>query len=302
MPKPVAATLPIPTTGASWRKSLALMKPVTWFAPSWAFLCGAIASGAAHWSVASVGRIALGMLMSGPIVCGLSQVINDYCDRDVDAINEPQRLIPSGQVSTHQIFVTIGCLTLATLLCAIVLGRDVVLFTALGLLLAVVYSAHPVRLKRNGWAGNASVAIAYEGLAWLAGHSSVASLTQASLVVAMLYSLGAHGIMTINDFKSVAGDRRMGIKTIPVLYGERSAAWQAIGLMNLAQLLVIMLFVYRGQWQIAMIIGALLVVQLPLQRIFLRDPRAKAIFYNASGTSFFVWGMLAAAIGLAIKS
>src|SRR5512144_149177 len=83
-------------------RSIALMKPVTWFAPAWAFLCGAIGSGATGWSAHDVGRIALGTLLAGPILCGLSQVVNDYCDRDVDAINEPQRLIPSGLVSTRQ--------------------------------------------------------------------------------------------------------------------------------------------------------------------------------------------------------
>lgn len=300
MSEPVVVALPLAPPIPAWRKSVTLMKPVTWFAPAWAFMCGSIASGATEWSVPTIGRIALGTFMAGPILCGLSQVINDYCDREVDAINEPQRLIPSGQVSRRQIFTTITLLCVLTFVCALALGNDVVLLTALGLLLAVIYSAHPVRLKRNGWLGNASVAIAYEGLAWLAGHSAFANLTQASIIVSACYSLGAHGIMTINDFKSIDGDRRLGIKTIPVLYGERGAAWQALILMNVAQLLVTGLFVTRGQWVIAAIIAALLLVQLPLQRLFLLSPRAKAIFYNATGTMFFVWGMLAAAIGLAL--
>ena len=40
----------------------------------------------------------------------------------------------------------------------------------------------------------------------------------------LLYSVGAHGIMTLNDFKSVEGDRRMGINSLPVLLGVESAA------------------------------------------------------------------------------
>ena len=39
-----------------------------------------------------------------------------------------------------------------------------------------------------------------------------------------LYSVGAHGIMTLNDFKSVEGDRRMGIGSLPVRLGVERAA------------------------------------------------------------------------------
>lgn len=274
------------------------MKPVTWFAPAWAFLCGAIASGAAGWTFYDLSRITLGVLLCGPIVCGLSQVVNDYCDRDVDALNEPQRLIPSGLVSTRQIFITIGALAALALAIALWLGRDVVLLTAIGMLLAVVYSAHPVRAKRNGWIGNALVAVSYEALPWAAGHVAFAGLTASSLVIAGLYAVGAHGIMTVNDFKSMDGDRQMGVKTIPVMYGAWAAAWLAVLTMNVAQLFVIMTFIVWDRWLIALIIGALFVAQLPLQRKLIADPRGKAIFYNASGTTLFVWGMLAAAIGL----
>ena len=50
------------------------------------------------------------------------------------------------------------------------------------------------------------------------------------LIVAALYSLGAHGIMTLNDFKSVEGDRRMGIRSLPAMLGtERAAAASPAG-------------------------------------------------------------------------
>lgn len=279
-------------------RSVAVMKPVTWFAPAWAFLCGSVASGAAHWTVPDVGRILVGVLLCGPVVCGLSQVVNDYCDREVDALNEPDRLIPAGLISTRQVFVTIGLLATLALALALLLGQQVALLTAVGMLLAVVYSAHPVRAKRNGWVGNALVAVSYEALPWIAGHVAFSSLTIPSLVIASLYALGAHGIMTINDFKSMDGDRRIGIKTIPVLYGPWAAAWLAVLTMNIAQLFVLLTFAAWDRWLIAGIIGALFLAQLPLQRRLIQDPPGRAIFYNASGTTLFVWGMLAAAIGL----
>ena len=73
-----------------------LLKPITWFPPMWAFACGVIASGlplAERWPM-----IVLGLLLAGPLVCATSQAVNDWFDRHVDAINEPQRPIPSGRM------------------------------------------------------------------------------------------------------------------------------------------------------------------------------------------------------------
>lgn len=279
-------------------RSIALMKPVTWFAPAWAFLCGSIASAASSWSLGDIGRIAIGMILAGPILVGLSQVVNDYCDRDVDAINEPHRLIPSGLVSTRQVFITIGALVVLALGIALYLGEQVALLTAVGMLLALIYSAPPLRAKRNGWLGNTLVAISYEGLPWLAGHLVFAGLTPISLIMAALFSFGAHGIMTINDFKSIEGDRLVGIKTIPVLHGPWWAAWTVILTMSAAQLFVMMTFVVWGRWVAAAIIALLFVLQIPLQRRFLLDPQKEAILFSASSSGLYVLGMLVAAIGI----
>lgn len=62
----------------------------------WAYLCGAISSGASpsgQWHL-----VILGVLLAGPIVCGMSQAANDWFDHHVDAINEPDRPIPSGRI------------------------------------------------------------------------------------------------------------------------------------------------------------------------------------------------------------
>jgi chlorophyll synthase len=279
-------------------RSVALMKPITWFAPMWAFLCGAVASGAVELALGDIFRVLLGLVMAGPILCGLSQVINDYFDREIDAINEPHRMIPAGLVSIQQVMITILLLAPIGVGIALILGRGVVMLTGIGLLLALAYSAPPIRAKRNGWAGNAVVAVAYEGLAWLAGHIAFAPLTGPSILIAALYSLGAHGIMSINDFKSIDGDRRTGIRTIPVLYGPRKAAWLIVITMNLAQIGVIAAFALWGQWFAVLGISAIMLAQLPLQRRFLRNPSEYFLKFSAIGVSIFVWGMLASAVAV----
>lgn len=282
------------------------MNPVTWPAPSWAFLCGAVASGAMHWSWQVIGRLLLGMLMAGPVLCGLSQVINNYCDRDVDAINEPNRPIPAGLVSVRHVRILAAFLTLLGTAMAIVLGPEVALFVGIGFVFALSYSLKPLRAKRNGWIGNALVAFSYEGLAWLAGHAAMTTpffwqspTLGKSFLLAMLYSLSAHGIMTVNDFKSVEGDAQMGIRSIPVMYGKRMASFLVVLKMSLAQLVVVFLLFWWGNPVAATLVFLLLVAQIiPFQR-FLADPDNHAVFFNLTAIQLSIWGMLIAAIGVA---
>ena len=78
------------------RAMLELIKPITWFPPMWAYLCGIVSVGV--WPGEAWPLVFLGVLLAGPIVCGMSQAANDWCDRHVDAINEPHRPIPSGRI------------------------------------------------------------------------------------------------------------------------------------------------------------------------------------------------------------
>lgn len=285
----------------SLRLSLALMKPVTWFAPMWAFLCGAVASGRiGEWPDAPL-RTALGMVMAGPVLLGFSQIVNEYCDREVDAINEPDRPIPSGRVSLSQVIATGTVLLALGIVLAFALGTTVAILVGAGVLLAVSYSVHPLRFKRNGWLGNGTVSFAYEGLPWLAGTAALSggNVHLFSIILAVLYSVGAHGIMTVNDFKSTEGDRALGIKTLPVLLGERTAAIYCCTVMNVAQVVVIVLAIVQGHPRTGGLLTLLLLGQWPLQTLWIAQPREKAAWYNGSGILLFVIGMLVAAIGVA---
>ncbi|HZH47716.1 MAG TPA: chlorophyll synthase ChlG [Roseococcus sp.] len=275
---------------------LELLKPVTWFPPVWAFLCGALASGA-DWRW---GPVALGLLLAGPMVCATSQAVNDWFDRHVDAINEPKRPIPSGRLP-GRIGLHIAILwSLASLLVGATLGLPGLLATVLALVLAWAYSAPPLRLKANGWWGNLACGLSYETLPWItAGAVLLGTLPGwPVLVVGLLYGLGAHGIMTLNDFKSITGDRRTGVDSLPVLLGPGRAARVALAIMAAAQLAVTAVLAGLGLWLAAAIVLALLGAQGLLMPRFLADPRAGAIRYSAAGVGLYVLGMLAAALAL----
>ena len=275
-----------------------LLKPVTWFAPMWAFGCGVVSAGfptGGRWPVTVAGAA-----LAGPLVCGTSQAVNDWFDRHVDAINEPGRPIPSGRVPGRWgIYIAVGW-TALSLAVALVLGPWIAVAAVIGLALAWAYSTPPIRLKRNGWWGNLAVGACYEGLPWFAGAAVMAATFPDWRVVgvAALYSLGAHGIMTLNDFKSVEGDRTMGIGTLPVRLGVGRAVRVACVVMVLPQVAVIALLLHWGFPGHAALVAALLAAQLGLMGRLLQSPRARAPWYNATGTSLYVAGMLVSAFAL----
>ena len=278
---------------------LELLKPITWFPPMWAFGCGIVSSGVSpsqHWPV-----IAAGVLLAGPMVCGTSQAVNDWYDRHVDAINEPDRPIPSGRIPGRWgLYIAIGW-TVLSLALAATLGSWGFGAAVFGLVLAWAYSAPPVRLKQNGWWGNAACGLCYEGLPWFTGAAIMASSSPdwRIVVIALLYSLGAHGIMTLNDFKSVEGDKRMGIDSLPVLLGVEKAARFACLVMAAPQFIVIGLLFAWQRPLYAIAVGAGLIAQLFLMAHFLKSPRERAPWYNGTGISCYVLGMLVSAFALA---
>jgi chlorophyll synthase len=283
----------------TWSAFAELLKPITWFPPMWAFACGVVASGArldTHWPLAL-----LGILLAGPMVCATSQAVNDWFDRHVDAINEPQRPIPSGRMPGRWgLYVAIAW-TVLSLAVATGLGLWGFLAAALGLLLAWAYSMPPVRLKQNGWWGNLACGMSYEGLAWITGAAVMAGGAIPefrSILLALLYSMGAHGIMTLNDFKAIRGDREMGVRSLPVQLGAQRAALVACWFMAGAQVLVIALLAAWGAVSSAAIVAMLLVAQFVLMRRFLRDPIGQALFYSGFGVPLFVAGMMVSAFAL----
>ena len=276
-------------------------KPGTWFAPMWAMLVGCIASGNAHWTFPSVGRVLLGMLLAGPLLCAFSQVVNDWFDRDVDRINEPDRPTAANALAPRTVLAIAVALAAGALVLAAALGTTVLYLALGGFALALAYSAPPLRLKaRNGWLANAACAFAYEGFAWVAGAAIFGRVTAGTLVLASLYSLGSHGLMTLNDFKSYAGDKRLGLRSLPVLLGLEGALRAAFAFIDVFQVAAIVYVLAHRMWLAGGIMALLFVVQLPMQRKLARDPKGLAPWYCASAIPPFVWGMLVAA--LAVRS
>ncbi len=293
-----ATALPKPASLPAPRDVAVLLKPITWFAPMWAFGCGVVSAGVpvgARWPL-----VLLGVALCGPLVCGTSQAANDWYDREVDAINEPDRPIPSGRIPGRWgLYIALGW-TVLSLAAATVLGPVCLAAAVLGLALAWAYSAPPLRLKRNGWWGNAACGLCYEGLPWVTGAAIMAGAVPGwhVFLIAGLYSFGAHGIMTLNDFKSVEGDRQVGIDSLPAMLGIKRAVVVACAAMALPQGVVMVLLSLWGHPVGAGLVAAVLLTQLVLMRRLLRDPKAQAPWYNGTGTTLYVLGMMVSAVAL----
>ena len=276
-----------------------LLKPITWFPPMWAFSCGGVSSGKSltdNWVL-----IVWGVLLAGPLVCASSQAVNDWFDRHVDAINEPNRPIPSGRMPGRWGFYIAVLWTLLSIFWAWPLGPWGFAATALGLLLSWAYSTPPIRLKNNGWWGNSACALSYEGLAWVTGAAVMLGGEMPSynaIVLALLYSFGAHGIMTLNDFKAVEGDAQMGVRSLPVQLGVIKAACTACGFMVFAQWAVAILLLEWGSPNSALAVLLLSMCQLPLMLRFIQSPVEKALSVSAFGVPLFVSGMMVSAWSL----
>lgn len=289
-----------------WKIRLQLMKPITWIPLIWGVVCGAASSGEYTWTLENVLKAATCMLLSGPILVGYTQTLNDFYDRDIDAINEPYRPIPSGAISVPQVVTQILVLLFAGLGLSYVLdrwaGHDFPTITCIalgGTFLAYIYSAPPLKLKKNGWLGNYALGASYIALPWWTGHALFGELNATIMILTLFYSLAGLGIAVVNDFKSVEGDRQLGLQSLPVMFGVGTAAWICVLMIDIFQAGIAAYLISIHQNLYAAILILLIIPQITFQDMyFLRDPLKNDVKYQASAQPFLVLGMLVAGLAL----
>ncbi|HIK54106.1 MAG TPA: chlorophyll synthase ChlG [Synechococcales cyanobacterium M55_K2018_004] len=289
-----------------WKIRLQLMKPITWIPLIWGVLCGAASSGHYTWTLENVLIAAACMFLSGPLMTGYTQTLNDFYDREIDAINEPYRPIPSGAISIPQVVTQILVLLGGGIALAYALDQwaghsfpTITVLAIIGAFLAYIYSAPPLKLKQNGWAGNYALGASYIALPWWTGHALFGDLNWQVIALTLFYSFAGLGIAVVNDFKSVEGDRQLGLKSLPVMFGIPTAAWICVLMIDVFQAGVAAYLMYIHQNLYAVLLILLIIPQITFQDMyFLRDPLKNDVKYQASAQPFLVFGMLVT--GLAI--
>lgn len=186
----------------------------------------------------------------------------------------------------------------ATIAVGAAFGRAGLIATCIAVALSWAYSAPPMRLKADGWFGNAAVGLTYEGLAWITGAVVMLGTWPDARIItlALLYSVGAHGIMTLNDFKAIEGDRQLGVWSLPVQLGPERAARLACIVIIVPQVIALGLLLFAcNRPGHAAVLLLLIAVQQQLMPTFLREPVKKALWYSGFGVPFSVLGMMVCA-------
>lgn len=283
-----------------WKIRVQLTKPGTWVPLIWGVMCGAAASGHYEWNLDNVGKALLCMTMSGPFLTGYTQTINDWYDREIDAINEPYRPIPSGLISENEVKAQIAVLLVGGWLCALQLDRwcehDFPIVLALSLFgsyISYIYSAPPLKLKAEGWKGCYALGSSYIALPWWAGMATFGQLTPDVMFLTVLYSIAGLGIAIVNDFKSIEGDRKLGLQSLPVAFGIEKAKWITVSTIDITQLFVACYLRAIGEETYSNVLFCLIFPQIFFQfKFFLPDPIKNDVKYQASAQPFLVFGLL----------
>ncbi|KAJ8647576.1 hypothetical protein MRB53_000599 [Persea americana] len=289
-----------------WKIRLQLTKPVTWPPLVWGVVCGAAASGNFHWNVEDVAKSIICMIMSGPCLTGYAQSLNDWYDREIDAINEPYRPIPSRALSEGEVIIQIWMLLLGGLSLSALLdvwaGHNfpIIFYLALGgSLMSYVYSARPLKLKQNGWIGNFALGASYIALPWWAGQALFGTLTPDIFVLTIVYSIAGLGIAIINDFKSIEGDRALGLQSLPVIFGMDTAKWICVSAIDMTQISIAAYLLGAGKPFHALALLGLIIPQVFFQfEYLLKDPIQHDVRYQASAQPFLVLGLLVTALAV----
>jgi len=304
-----------------WKIRLQLTKPVTWIPLLWGVMCGAAASGNYHWiwnpfdendrnvllGLEDTAKAITAMILAGPFLTGYTQTINDWYDREIDAINEPDRPIPSGAISEGDVIAQIWVLLLGGL--GLSYGLDVwcghefpinLTLAIFGSFISYIYSAPPLKLKQNGWAGNYALGASYISLPWWCGQAVFGELDRPVFwILPILYSIAGLGIAIVNDFKSIEGDRAMGLNSLPVAFGVDGAAKICAGSVTITQGGVAAYLYSIGEPVYAAVLLALLLPQAYFQAtLLLPDPIENDVQYQASAQPFLVFGILATCLCL----
>ena len=195
------------------------MRPVNCFMMGFAIIVGAAIANSSLLR-SSLPNLAYGFT-TGFMLTAASMTINDYYDREIDAVNEPGRPIPSGVVKPKEAMAFASLLTVTGFVAAYLTSVLCLLTAAIAWLLFVTYTTTG---KRSGLPGNFLVS-ACVGIPFVYGSVMIANEVKLAVVIlALIAFLSNTGREVTKGIVDVRGDKSKNVKTLAVRYGERTAA------------------------------------------------------------------------------
>ncbi len=223
-----------------------LIRPFTLLAPLFGGLGGALLAlmhqdfSGFEWGTLIFGVATLVMLNAA------SNCLNAAYDAHIDAVNKPHRPIPRGLVTREEASSLALLIYFIAFFRAILISIQFWAIVTLITLLTIYYSMPPVRLKKRLWISNITIAFGRGGLGFLAAWTIFGDpLDPIPWVIGGILFIFLVGATTSKDFTDLEGDRRYGMRTLPVVYGPRRAALITTPFF-VAPLLLIPIAVLRG--------------------------------------------------------
>lgn len=189
------------------------------------FVGAFVAGGVSDASVAVVTAVAATIAATGA-----GMAINDYFDRDVDRINNPERAIPRGAVSPRGALAFAVGLFLAAVALAVTLPPIAIAIAGFNLAALIAYTE---LFKGLPGVGNAVVAY-LGGSTFIFGAAAAGSIGPAPVVLFLLAALSTLSREIIKDVEDAPGDREEGLRTLPIVVGNRRSLWLAAVLLAVA--------------------------------------------------------------------
>ena len=118
------------------------------------------------------------------------------------------------------------------------------------------------------------------------------------VILTILYSIAGLGIAIVNDFKSIEGDRALGMNSLPVAFGIDTAKWICVASIDVTQLGVAAYLWAIGETWYAAVLAGLVLPQMFSQISFLQDPVNNDVKYQAAAQPFLVFGILTTALAI----
>lgn len=201
-----------------------LMRPINCVMMGFAVIVGAILAGANLFSNNYTQNLIFGF-STGFLLTAASMVINDYYDREIDAINEPSRPIPSGLIKPKEALAFAVLLTVLGLAAAILTSATAIPQCLITALIFWLISASYVTLgKKTGLPGNFLVSACVSAPFIYGSLATTGVIKESVWIFVSMVFLSNTGREITKGIVDVQGDKARNVKTLAVIYGERKAA------------------------------------------------------------------------------
>lgn len=194
---------------------LRLIRPLNCLMMGFAVIVGVSLVSDLNFSI----NLLLGFITSFTLT-GASMAINDYYDREIDAVNEPNRPIPSGAVSPKEALPFALVLSLIGVITAFGTNVSCLIVAVIAWIASVTYIT---KGKRTGLPGNFLVS-ACVVIPFIYGGFVVEKPELPIILFTAIAFLSNTGREVTKGIVDVEGDRSQNVRTVAVLYGERTAA------------------------------------------------------------------------------